>query len=221
MENQKRLRLVAYAGSVIKSAWWGRIILDVSGMNYKERLPMLREHQRDRPAAVLDKITREPGRLLAEGYFLDSPDGHAVKSLLAQKFPLQASVGLELEKIEKVGKEESAVVNGTTFRGPGVVVRTSLIMEISAVVLGADSQTSVSRLAASLPGSTDDLGDFEAIRRSLRCDPDPASADAVLAAAAVALSGRENIALDLAVQLVFDDPANQKLVTAWNKDRGL
>jgi hypothetical protein len=236
----KRFKMVGYAGSTINLPFWGAIKFDVAGMTMKPRLPVLREHKRDRAVGVLDKLSKETCRLVGEGFFVDSPDGREIQDLLRQGFPMQASVGISIRLIEEVKKGASALVNGETFQGPGVIVRQSEILEISAVTLGADGKTSVDFLAASrggnMPQDFDEAvnekllaglpveaaiaaaaRDYPALcetyRQAFNGEPDPQSADAILARRAEELAAREGISLEEAQLRVFqEDPV---LASQW------
>ncbi len=238
----KKFKMIGYAGSVVQSSWWGRLVFDVSGMSMKDRLPVLREHERDRAVGVLDKLTKEPSRLVGEGYFVDSADGLEVQALLKAGFPFQASVGIAINEVDEIGNDESVIVNGMSYEGPLVVVRLSDVHEISAVTLGADSQTSID-IAASMQGvqkmpkdfdeavclklknglpvdnairaaARDYPGLYQIYRRQILGEPDhPGNADSTLAREAEALARREGIPLDLAMERIFIERPD--LAAAW------
>lgn len=241
----KRFKMVGYAGSAIQLPWWGRVLFDVAGMSMKARLPVLREHQRDRAVGVLDKLTKEPARLVGEGFFVESPDGQEVQALLKQGFPFQASVGISVDEVEEVKEGESVSVNGGTFQGPGFVFRVSEVHEISACTLGADRETSVNYLAASMGANMPKNFDeaiclklreglpvnaaiqaaardypalYETYNKQVLGQTDPGSADVALARKAELLAIKEGIDLESAMLKVFQDPQNKELVTRWEKE---
>lgn len=143
-----RFKMRAYTGPVLKNAFWGRFTIDISGIRTPQgKMPALREHNRLRAVGVLDKKSKSLKALVAEGYFLNSSDGRECKALLGEGFPMQASIGVNFEKVEKLDDGETVSVNGGSFTGPGVVVRQSYVREISFVSLGADDNTSISNLS--------------------------------------------------------------------------
>jgi uncharacterized protein YoaH (UPF0181 family) len=152
MSENNRFRMLAYSGAVIQSAWWGRVVFDISGIRLDDKLPALREHARDRVVGTIDGHTKEQAALNAQGYFMGTTDGLEVASLIKEGFPYQASVGIFLETVEELEAGASAQVNGGEFQGPGLIVRQSYCREISFVSLGADAGTSVAALAASAGG---------------------------------------------------------------------
>jgi hypothetical protein len=146
-----RFSMLAYTGAVIDFAWWGRMVFDLAGMRLDDKLPALREHARDRVVGAIDGHSKEQSALKAQGYFVSTQDGLEVASLIAEGFPYQSSIGIFPETVEELKEGAAAQVNGSTFQGPGIIVRRSHCREISFVTLGADSQTSVAALAASAP----------------------------------------------------------------------
>jgi hypothetical protein len=60
---------------------------------------------------------------------------------MKREFPFQASLSLRPEIVEQVLEGQSVEVNGRKLKGPGAVFRKAAIMEISAVVFGAFSNT--------------------------------------------------------------------------------
>jgi len=147
MTKMSRFSMLGYSGATIRSLFWDRLIIDISGIRTPEgKMPALREHIPDRPVGVIDKVTASTDKLSANGYFLTTHDGPAVSALLDEGYPFQASVGVWFEKIEKIEPGEVANVNGKDFIGPGSVVRQSFVREISFVTLGADAGTSAKNL---------------------------------------------------------------------------
>jgi hypothetical protein len=160
----KRFSMVAYTGTPIKSYFWGELYIDIQGISALSRLPALREHIRDRAVGVVDHLSKS-GQLLAQGYFLDTPDATECKSLMAQGYPWQASVGIFPETVEELKKGEQALVNGAKVEGPAAIFRTSHLGEISFVSLGADNQTSIS-VAASAQAARSEWDQSQELRTS-------------------------------------------------------
>jgi hypothetical protein len=150
MKKNDRFKMSAYTGPVLKNPFWGRFTIDIDGMRLPNgKMPALREHDRFRPTGVIDKKLKDIKALMAEGYFLNTPDGVECRALISEGFPMQASIGVNFEQIEKIAKNETAIVNGDNFIGPGVIARKSYVREISFVSLGADDNTSISNLKES------------------------------------------------------------------------
>lgn len=148
--NKNRFNMLAHTGPVLKSFFWGRFVVDISGIRTPrgKKMAALREHNPLRAVGVIDGISKQPKALNAEGFFVSSKDGKECLALIEQGFPMQSSISIEFDQIEEVKDQETVSVNGGFFSGPGVVVRESNLREISMCSLGADDQTSVSSLNA-------------------------------------------------------------------------
>ncbi len=143
-----RFRMLAYSGQPIKNSYWDKVTIDTNGIRVNAKLPVLREHARDRIVGIIDAVTTAGGKLHAEGCFVASQEGQEVKALAKEGFPWEASIGVWAEKVQEVRKGQGVLVNGSLFEGPGCVWTKSHLREISFVVLGADDKTSVA-IAAS------------------------------------------------------------------------
>lgn len=131
----------AYSGQpIMNHPFWGNLLFDVDSMKSKESIPVLINHDMDRPAghAVLDfsnsKVTAN-GELYGE-------HGEKATFMMKQGFPMQESVYIEPEFIEEVKKGAQVTLNGGTFNGPMTIFRGGMIKEVSLTPLGADSNTS-------------------------------------------------------------------------------
>ena len=147
--NDKRFKMTAYTGAAITAQYWGRMVVDIAGISNPEKMPALREHQRDRSAGVIDRTQKNTSSVICEGYFLDTADGKECKSLLDQGYPMQASIGIWVKVVEEVAAGKDAVVNGGKFTGPGFIWKKSELREVSFVSLGADANTEAQNVAAS------------------------------------------------------------------------
>jgi hypothetical protein len=152
MADKSKFQMVGYAGSIIDGAFWGRLVIDIAGIGNAPKMPALREHFRDRPVGVVDCIDKRIGEFLAQGFYVGTRDGIECRDLIRENFPMQASLGLEIEVVEEITVKETVSVNGSLFEGPGYVVRECLCREISFVSLGADPETSVTNLSSTSMG---------------------------------------------------------------------
>jgi len=149
-----KFKMVAYSGQEMHLPWWGRVVIDIGGLVYRTKLPCLREHAREAVAGTITSINKTAGQLIATGELSQATEsGREIAALLRERFPYQASLGLNPLTIEKVTAGGVVSVNGRNFSGPLTVIRTAKLGEISICALGADDETSVSqRLAAAAPG---------------------------------------------------------------------
>lgn len=138
---KKSFMITAYTGKTIKS-WFGSLIFDVKGMAAKAKIPILREHQRDRVVGFSTKSWKDNNYFFISGDFSESTqDGREVLKLGEEGFPWQASVGIWPQRVEVLEKKGKAVVNGQAVDGPAEIWRESLVGEVSFVSLGADDDT--------------------------------------------------------------------------------
>jgi len=144
-----RFRMVAYSGKPMQHWLWGATLIDLAGLKLSaQKMPILREHMRDRIVGFTEKVTTESSVEL-EGVFSGATDdGQEVEQLLAEGFPWQASVGIDQGSVEFVKEGTEVEVNGQKLRGPGTVFRKSTLREVSFVALGADPKTSAEAFAA-------------------------------------------------------------------------
>jgi len=138
----------AYTGAVV-DAYFGKLVFDVSGMSAKPRIPILREHARDRIVGF-GESSQDGKTFSVTGQFSEStPDGKECLSLAAEGYPWQASVGVRPCKVRVLSVKESATVNGQPVTGPAEIWLKSEVGEVSFVSLGADNNTSISVFADS------------------------------------------------------------------------
>jgi hypothetical protein len=143
----RRFSINAYTGRTLK-AWFGSFVIDVAGIQTKEKVPILREHERDRIVGWSEKVSKDNGSLLLEGYFSQSTkDGQEVLALADEGFPWQASMGIQPLRIKELNADERATVNGMDLKGPLEIWSETLLGETSMVSWGRDNDTSMSLLS--------------------------------------------------------------------------
>ena len=151
----------AYTGSII-DAYFGKLAFDISGMQSKPLMPILREHQRDRIVGF-GEASQDGSSFTVNGKFSETTaDGKECLSLADEGYPWQASVGIRPVRVRALTKNETMTVNGKELSGPAEVWLQSEVGEVSFVSLGADSNTSISvfsdtasEIEAELESSTD------------------------------------------------------------------
>lgn len=134
--------ITAYTGSPIDQ-FWGKLYIDVAGIETKEKIPILREHYRDRVVGYSTKQWKEDNNLFVAGEFSSATrDGKEVLALAEEGYPWQASVSVRPQKVKVLeSNKETAEVNGQEVTGPGEVWMKSKVGEVSFVSLGADDNT--------------------------------------------------------------------------------
>jgi len=133
--------ITAYTGKPIDRRL-GSIIFNLSGMQSKSKMPILREHARDRVVGYGEGWADEANFYVKGAFSKITPDAKEVLGLSSEGYPWQASVGIRPKKIKVLeSKKESEVVNGIKITGPAEIWEESLVGEVSFVSLGADDDT--------------------------------------------------------------------------------
>jgi len=135
--------ITAYTGAVV-DRWWGKLAIDVDGIQAKDSMPIFREHSRDVVVGYSLSNKRENGSFVVSGKFSTVTDAaKEVQALAGEGFPWQASIGVQPLKILALEQGASAEVNGAMLEGPAEIWIESRVFETSFVALGADDNTQV------------------------------------------------------------------------------
>ena len=136
----------AYTGEVVER-WWGSLAIDVNGINAKQQIPIFLNHSSDQIVGYSSRTYAE-NSFYVEGKFSGVTDeAKKTRALMEEGFPWQASIGVRPVVVMSLEKDGEMIVNGKTLNGPAEVWLESEVFETSFVPLGADSNTSVSRLS--------------------------------------------------------------------------
>jgi len=141
--------ITAYTGQIIDRGWYGKLIIDTGGIKTKAKMPVLREHQRDRVVGVGVKAWKDNHRLFIRGEYSGvTSDSQEVRQLAEEGFPWQASVGVWPKKIKVLDSDKETVkINGQTLTGPLEIWLESEVREVSFAALGADDETAAINFA--------------------------------------------------------------------------
>ena len=135
--------ITAYTGAVV-DRWWGKLAIEVDGIQAKDSMPIFREHSRDTVVGYSLSNKRENGAFVVSGKFSTVTDAaKEVQALAGEGFPWQASIGVQPLKILALEQGASAEVNGAMLEGPAEIWIESRVFETSFVALGADDNTQV------------------------------------------------------------------------------
>ena len=138
--------MLAYSGGVMKHSLFGNMAIDVSGVKFKQRrIPILEEHDRSKKIGVASGKPSVDNNQINFGKVtvLENDAAREFKSNLDLGFPYQSSVSIRPLTTEELAEGQKAEVNGTTVKGPGVVIRAAEFKEASVCVFGVDEKTSV------------------------------------------------------------------------------
>lgn len=148
--------MTLYTGGTLKQ-YWGKVVVDLKGMKYKQVMPVHWGHDRNRPVGHTTSVTVEGSKILIQGVISgdpEDPDTRRVIRLGKNKFPLQASGGWDVDEYQRLEEEQEAEMNGRVVKGPLVLARKSVLVEGSIVTLGADPNTKT-KIAAQAAKETD------------------------------------------------------------------
>ncbi|MBT8365119.1 MAG: hypothetical protein KJP23_10465 [Deltaproteobacteria bacterium] len=145
----RQFAITGYTGQKIDS-WWGSLIFSVDGMKTKEKIPVLREHARDRVVGYGKAWTENGNFYVSGGFSGATKDSKEVLDLADEGYPWQASVGIWPRKIKVLENSKAkATVNGKEYTGPLEIWEESDVGEVSFVSLGRDDNTAAISFAAS------------------------------------------------------------------------
>lgn len=139
-DRAREFLITAYTGTKI-SSWFGDIMIDIPGIQTKEKMPILREHFRDRVVGYGD-AWKEDNFYISGQFSNSTDDAREVMALADEGYPWQASISVRPTKVERLEDNKSkATVNGSEVEGPLEIWRESKVGEVSFVSLGADDNT--------------------------------------------------------------------------------
>jgi len=141
--------MLAYTGGDMVVSYFGRIVIDISGVKLKRStLPVRFQHDPNKGVGHTTEVTLTKQRIKAKGVV--SRDTSWARDVLKSGlngFPWQVSIGMSVDRQEYVDDGVKVNVNGKVFEGPLYVIRQGTLYEVSFVDAGADDQTSA-RVAA-------------------------------------------------------------------------
>ena len=136
---------VAYSGGSFRQ-WWSALpcYVDLSGMRMAEQVCLMYDHDYDPECRMGVIEAKNDGKTLTIDGEFDTGNPIAQSIIRAgKKFNWQLSIGAENVKVERVDEGTVETINGNTVNGPALVVRESVLREVSIVAIGADAKTSM------------------------------------------------------------------------------
>lgn len=148
-DSARQFMITAYTGKPIET-WWGQVIFDLNGMQAKEKIPVLREHFRDRVVGF-GQASQDGKNYYVKGEFSSSTnDAMEVLALAEEGYPWQASVAIWPKVVKTLEtSDEKETVNGREIQGPAEIWLESEVGEVSFVSLGRDNDTAAISLTES------------------------------------------------------------------------
>ena len=137
----RRFIIDAYTGAPLDLFFGGRLYIDINGIDANSKIPILREHVRDRPVGFATPFIEE-NKFFVDGRFSEySADAKEIISLADEGYPWEASIGIWAKAVRQLQADEKMTVNGADITGPATVWTQSKVREVSFVALGADENT--------------------------------------------------------------------------------
>ncbi len=134
--------------------WGDAYIVDLSDITFKDKIPALDSHDRDKRCGVAT-LTVNNNRLMVSGHLLSNPIGQAIADDADEGFPWELSVHVISDSWENLPPGASTIVNDQTLSGPITILRQNTIREVSFTPTGVDSNTSATVLSDGLPRLAD------------------------------------------------------------------
>ena len=146
-QNEKVVKCAgtAYSGGSFRQ-WWSALpcYVDLAGMRLAEQICLIYNHEYTPECRLGIAEVKNDGKTLSFEGELDEENPLAKNIIRAGKiFTWQVSIGAENVKVERVDDGTVETINGNTVNGPALVVRESILREVSIVAIGADAKTSV------------------------------------------------------------------------------
>lgn len=134
---------LAYSGEPIQQMF-GRTIVDVSGMEFAPQIPLMDSHENTLTAKLGEvNATVKDNQVFIEGN-INSKSAYVQNIIEQGKLSnWQLSIGASILDAEFVKAQKTVEVNGKTVEGPIVVIRKSLLREVSVVAIGADKNANM------------------------------------------------------------------------------
>lgn len=152
--------MVLYTGDSIRQPWSDcPMVVDLKGFECGQKVAINYVHDTWSPDCLLGQTTavkNDGKRIALQGQLLNTESEitqHVVR-MAAKGFQWQASVGGDVDETEYFGPKEKVTVNGRTFEGPILVVRSGRLREATICQQGADPGTSAAIAAKASNGGS-------------------------------------------------------------------
>ena len=146
-KGKKQFLITGYTGKPLDT-FFGPVVFDIAGMQTKEKMPILREHLRDRIVGYGESF-KDDSNFYVKGEFSGTTeDAREVYDLAVEGYPWQASVAVWPRKVRVLENSKAKeTVNGQEIVGPAEIWTESDVGEVSFVTLGRDDNTAAITLS--------------------------------------------------------------------------
>ena len=116
-------------------------VVDFDGIQFKAKVPVLREHDREKIAGVCSLSVNDLGELAVSGELFNNEHGKAIIEAADDGFPWEMSIDCRPNVISRLKSGQQLTVNGNTVTGEAVILQQVTVREVSFCATGVDSQT--------------------------------------------------------------------------------
>jgi hypothetical protein len=151
-----RFTIEAYTGGLmypnLSGVYYdGPVVVDISGLQVQGTTPVHREHDRERPVGHAEVTLGNS--IVCEGVFsVVNDDSAEIRESSKNGFPWRGSIGLGSMSYEFVDTGITIEANGQSFTGPLLLVRNSVLSEVSFVTIAGDPNVRPAIAASSSAG---------------------------------------------------------------------
>ncbi len=115
----------------------GPVVVDIAGVEVADSIPVHRQHDCERPVGHASVTLGNS--IMCEGVFsVENDDSAEIRASSKNGFPWRGSIGLGSMSYEFIEAGISVQANGQTFTGPLLLVRHSVLNEVSFVTVAGD-----------------------------------------------------------------------------------
>lgn len=146
-EREADVNLLARSGDPVVHWWWGKVVHDLAGMIVGPKVPFDYCHYRDEIVGFGDEFDTAGGDLAVGGKLVTFLEGDRAAEIISKGrrgVPYQASIEFDPYnqlRIEEIGPDDQAEVNGRTVTGPCTIFRQWMLRAVAICPVSADPQT--------------------------------------------------------------------------------
>ena len=143
--------MIARTGDAITHAYWGRVVHDLAGMEHKPRIPIDFNHNPDDVIGYANRFNTSEGDLEIKGALTPYKGSDRATEILHKAnvdaeegggVPYEASINFAGDfEVEKLGPNDTAVLNQRTFSGPLTIIRKWKLRGVAITPYGYDPGT--------------------------------------------------------------------------------
>lgn len=147
-QGKKKFNGVAHSGLPYVNRWGEKSIIDLNGIKFAKKVPVLQEHNPDMRIGFAE-LKVENNQLLIDGVFLSNEYAERIYQDGKDGFPFELSIYSEPLSVEYLSTGGIDLINGAQYEGEIRIIRQSQIREVSFTPIGVDKNTHANLLSQS------------------------------------------------------------------------